>query len=546
DFTGVVTFTYVISEGGGVLAEQKISDTEGGFGGGLSNSDYFGIDGQYIGDIDGDGIGDIAIGATSDDDGGTDRGAVWILFLNRDGTVKSKQKISATQGGFGTGLDNQDYFGNSVTSLGDLDLDGVGDIAVGAFYDGDGGYTRGAVWILFLNRDGTIKAKQKISDIQGGFTGVLMNEDKFGVAVGQIGDLNGDGIVDIAVGAYGDDEGGSDRGAIWILFLNRDGTVISHQKINDTQGGFAGDLDNGDTFGNEIALLGDIDNDGFIEIAVGAYFDDDGGLNRGAVWILSIDENGIVQKYQKISDTVGGFGNQLSNGDFFGIDFSVLPDMNGDGINDLIVGAIGDDGGGSDRGAAWVLFLTEIGTVSEAYIINDLKGGFDGELTNSDYLGDLSIGIGDLDNNGVTDFGLGARNDDDGGGNRGAIWLTFMKPHGEAEVEVTIIVESACTIPERVINNEIDLSTPDVYFNWDENGATAYELWRSSDPYFMVGAGDAVVEDTVTAVPAVHLNGAGDVNSNYYYGIVAVGSCGDRAALSSRLGAFDYGLVRGQ
>ena len=96
---------------------------------------------------------------------------MWILFLNTNGTVKSHQKISDTQGGFTGTLDDVDVFGNSVAALGDLDGDGIGDLAVGAAFDDDGGQDRGAVWILFLNSNGTVKSHQKISDTQGGFTG---------------------------------------------------------------------------------------------------------------------------------------------------------------------------------------------------------------------------------------------------------------------------------------------------------------------------------------------------------------------------------------
>ena len=73
----------------------------------------------------------LAVAAKRDDDGGLDRGAVWILFLYADGTVKSHQKISDTQGNFTGTLDDSDLFGESVASLGDLDGDGVGDLAVG-------------------------------------------------------------------------------------------------------------------------------------------------------------------------------------------------------------------------------------------------------------------------------------------------------------------------------------------------------------------------------------------------------------------------------
>ena len=278
---------------GWVLSHQKISDTQGGFKGILDNGDNFGRSVASLGDLDGDGVGDLAVGANLDDDGGaccfTDRGAVWVLFLNADGTVKSHQKISDTEGGFTGILDNSDNFARSVAALGDLDGDGVADLAVGATHDDDGGFSRGAVWVLFLNPDGTVKSHQKISDAEGGFAGTLDDSDWFGVSVACVADLDGDGVADLAVGANLDDDGGNSRGAVWILFLNSDGTVKSHQKISDTQGGFTGTLDNTDFFGGAVAALGDFDGDGVGDLAVGATHDDDGGMARGAVWVLFLD-----------------------------------------------------------------------------------------------------------------------------------------------------------------------------------------------------------------------------------------------------------------
>ncbi|MCH8880138.1 MAG: FG-GAP repeat protein, partial [Planctomycetes bacterium] len=151
------------------------------------------------------------------------------------------------------------------------------------------GTSRGAVWVLFLNIDGTVKSHQKISDTQGGFTGILDDGDLFGTSVASLGDLDGDGVGDLAVGATGDDDGDTSYGAVWVLFLNSDGTVKAHQKISATQGGFTGILDVGDGFGRSVASLGDLDGAGAGDLAVGALFDDDGGPGRGAVWVLFLD-----------------------------------------------------------------------------------------------------------------------------------------------------------------------------------------------------------------------------------------------------------------
>ncbi len=351
---GAVWILFLNSDGT-VTSHQKISQTQGGFTGDLSANDNFGVEADALVDLDGDGVSELVVGAPNDDDGGTNRGAVWILFLNTDGTVKAHQKISQTQGGFTGALSNEDWFGMSTASLDDLDGDGVGDLAVGARNDDDGGPDRGAVWILFLNTDGTVKAHQKISQTQGGFTGTLVNAGIFGQALSSLGDLDGDGAVDLAVGNIRDNDGGTESGAVWILFLNTDGTVKAHQKISDTEGGFTGSLSAVDHFGYP-APLGDLDDDGVNDLAVGASRDDDGGTDRGAVWILFLNTDGTVKAHQKISDTQGGFTGQLDNSDGFAR-LGSLGDLDGDGVVDIAVGTPGDDDGGTDRGAVWILFL---------------------------------------------------------------------------------------------------------------------------------------------------------------------------------------------
>jgi len=422
---------------GTVQSHQKISDTEGGFTGILGFSDFFGYSVTSLGDLDGDGVGDLAVGARNDNDGGTLRGAVWVLFLNIDGTVKSHQKISDTEGGFTGILDNHSFFGNSVASLGDLDGDGVGDLAVGAHGDDDGGNLRGAVWVLFLNTDGTVKSHQKISDTEGGFTGILDNGDFFGTSLSLLGDLDDDGVQDMTVGAIWDDDGGEDRGAVWVLFLNTDGTVKSHQKISDTQGSFTGTLDDFDEFGFSAVALGDLDADGAGDLVVGAFRDDDGGDQHGAVWVLFLNMNGTVKSHQKISDTQGGFTGILG-GDSFGYSVTSLGDLDGDGVGDLAVGAVTDSDGGAARGAVWVLFLNIDGTVKSHQKISDTEGAFTGILDNFDHFGNSVASLGDLDGDGVGDLAVGARDDDDGcemNCSHGAVWVLFLDGCGDCPTD---------------------------------------------------------------------------------------------------------------
>ncbi len=289
-----------------------------------------------------------------------------------------EQKISADSGGFNGNLDKGDEFGSAVADPGDLEADGVRDLAVGAPFDDDDGKDRGAVWMLFMDDNGRVDQEQKISSDAGDFAGNLDDDDLFGSALAGIDDLDGDGAFDLAVGAPGDDENGPDRGGIWILFLDIEGRVRQEQKIADGEGGFDGDLDDDDRFGSAVAAIGDVNGDGITDLAVGAPNDDDGPSNAGAVWILFMKMDGRVDAWQKVSDSEGSFGGNLDAEDHFGAAVAGIGDLDDDGIPDLVVGAPGGDKNGTDRGEVWVLFLDSEGKVRDEQRIADSDGGFEG------------------------------------------------------------------------------------------------------------------------------------------------------------------------
>jgi hypothetical protein len=389
-----------------------------------SYSDRFAKSMVSIGDLNNDGVDDLGVGAKGDDTGGSDRGAVHILFMNADGTVDSSTKIASGTNG-GPTLSDLDFFGNSVATVGDLNNDGVDDLAVGAIGDDTGGSSRGAVHILFMNTDGTVDSSTKIaSSTNGGPT--LVNNDSFGYSATAIGDLNNDGVDDLAVGAKGDDTGGSSRGAVHILFMNADGTVDSSTKIaHQTNGGPT--LSDGDDFGYSATAIGDLNNDGVDDLAVGARGDNTGGSNFGAVHILFMNTDGTVDSSTKIAHQTNG-GPTLSNNDYFTSSMASVGDLNADGVDDLAVGAYRTTTSAPLAGAVHILFMNTDGTVDSTTKIED---GFNGVIVagNSAFFGTSIAIIDDLDGDGVDDIAVGTK--------YGNIHILFMEDTAAPNISLT-------------------------------------------------------------------------------------------------------------
>ncbi len=389
----------------------RIEEGSGGFFATLDAGDRFSRDHDVAGDINGDGILDLVIGARSDDDGQTDAGAVYILFMNNDGTVQSNQKISMLEGGFNETLNQSDFFGYGVAGIGDYDNDNIPDIAVSAV-------GTNSLYIIHLNNNGTVKDYIKNTGIPA-------------QGLSAIGDLNNDGKIDLVACDPSSNDGGTQRGAIRILFFNNNSQIITANTvtISSTQGGFGTGLANNDRFGGrEVTMLGDLDNDGTEEMAVGAFMSDGG---KGAIWILSLDATtfNVVSKL-KITEGYGGFADTLitslnpngTSGAQFGHAMCAPGDLNGDGVQDLITGA-----NQQGLGDAYILYLNPNKTVKTYTKIDEIEGGFNLNFdagAQERFSRSISF-IGDLRGDGTIAVNIGGGV---GQAGTGTLYLLFFKP----------------------------------------------------------------------------------------------------------------------
>ncbi len=362
------------------------------------------------------------------------------------GEVIAWQQIAtSTYAGFGADLLGS-WFGTSVVAIDDLDGNGYRELAVGASKASHAGQPirQGGVWILFMNASG-VSSHVKIAPGSGGFTGTLAQDDLFGSALATVGDLDGNGVTDIAVGAFGADDGctpmgAAGPGAVWLLRLDSTGNVISHSRISNGNSGLpANTLACDDAFGSSVICVGDLDLDGNDDLVVGAQGTHtiNGDLDAGAIYVLFMDASANVSSLQMITEGMGGFTHDLMTDDLFGNSLAHLGDVNGDGTDDIAVGADYDNGGAVGRGAVYIIFLTPAGTVGSDEVIGKDEGGFTAPLAPADFFGSSVASLGDLNGDGITELAAGAFGDDWDFG-RGAFYVLSLHKDGSVKSHVRV------------------------------------------------------------------------------------------------------------
>ncbi len=285
-----------------------------------------------------------------------------------------------------------EVFGWSMSGGGDMNGDGLPDLAVGAPNDPTPTTGMGRVYIYFGGPDFGKTVSGSVSSGEDG--------DGFGEAVNLRNDINGDGLADLIVGAPRSAKSGATSGRVYIWFGKREGSIGGKEDAQIPLG------TTNDLFGTSLAT-GDLNGDGKADLVVGSPHHNVGEKIPGSVFIF---RGGSTSKFTQAAQIISGEATQFH--DQFGKSVAIVPDLNGDGIMDLIVGAPQVTVGGRQLGKA---YLYHGGSPVAANPASTFLGAVE-----AGRFGDNVFSIGDVNGDGKGDFAVQARDDAQ---SRGVVYL---------------------------------------------------------------------------------------------------------------------------
>jgi hypothetical protein len=397
--------------------------------------DHFGISAASAGDINGDGYCDFIVGAYTADATAIDSGAAYVVFGTATGisTTIDLAALDGTNGFRLNGIGLYDFSGKSVAAAGDMNRDGYGDIVIGAFGAPSAFYV-GEAYVLF-GAPGGFASSIDLSSLDGA-NGFRMHETSTfayaGGSVSSIGDIDGDGFDDVVVGSQGATADGVFSGSAYVVF-GQGGGFSSNLDLLNLDGGNGFRLDGasgGEMAGYCVSAAGDVNGDGLGDVVVGAFRGGPGGSLQGAAYVVFGRDDWSTSSTLDLSTLDGAIGfrlNGVSPGDFAGASVSSAGDVNGDGYDDLMVGADQAAANGVRPGAAYVVFGAA-GGFSASIDLSTLDGSTGFRLVgeaDGDSAGMAARSAGDINADGYDDLIVGAFGSDVAGADSGVAYVIF-------------------------------------------------------------------------------------------------------------------------
>lgn len=414
----------IYGNGGGFPANFDVNTLNGANGftvtGINSSSDNFGYSVAGAGDINNDGFDDLIIGARLA--GSPDPGAAWVIYgkANQDAVLSANTLIGSK--GFklsGDGANAQ--AGRTVASAGDINNDGFDDFLVSSPFHASTAVQTGSVYVVFGK--GTAFANNTNLAALDGTNGFEIigeaQNDMAGWSASSAGDVNNDGFDDILIGAREVTVGSAQSAGSAYLIYGKASGYTADLLLSSLNGATGTQFQGvGQTFsGSSVASAGDINGDGFDDLIIGApsadFYDQTGRAfvvfgkagGFGANFALGglIESQGFTIYGENLGDAAGSW-------------VSSAGDFNGDGYDDIMVGAQYADASGAQSGAFYMIF-GKAGGFTARVNLSELDGSNGFQITPT--VGEIGLdskvsAAGDLNNDGFDDIVVGFGRDTNG------------------------------------------------------------------------------------------------------------------------------------
>jgi Ca2+-binding RTX toxin-like protein len=410
---------------------------------GVAVGDLSGYSVSGAGDINGDGFDDIIIGANLADPTGTFSGQSYLIFGRASG-FSSSLDLFALNGSNGfkiNGIAPGDRSGTSVSQAGDVNSDGIDDLIIGARSASPNGTSSGQSYVVFGRKNG-FSSDFELATLNGSNGFIINGEaegDNSGVSVSDAGDINGDGIDDLIVGASTGPIGpapfnpnNSSSGKSYVIFGKRGGfsSSIELSTLNGSNGFKINGTSPDDRSGYAVSSAGDINGDGLDDLLIGSYFASPNGISyAGQSYVVFGSRNGFDADLD-LSALKGSNGfkiNGIAEFDVSGSALSSAGDVNGDGLDDLLIGAPYASPNGFKSGQSYVVFGSRKGFSADLDLstLNGNNGFKINGILPVDIAGVAVSGTGDVNGDGFDDLIIGAAYASPNGNKSGQSYVIF-------------------------------------------------------------------------------------------------------------------------